>query len=321
MADKIPVRLNDAQTTLQEYAAGDTTPVAHGGTGADNAGSARTNLGAASNAALIAHVNDSNNPHTVTAGQVGAPDLTAFAALSQALANHEADTNNPHNVTAAETGAIPAAQKGAPSGVATLDATGKIPVGQIPAIAIPSFHVVPDLAARLALIVQEGDEALQLDNGQYFIFDGSAWHDKPGVNTVGGQVTTTTGQAVNTGALTPINFDTPIFLSGGGSQLSNSRVQIVEAGTYHIGYSLTAENFSNRRKTVRTVIRLNGGTLVQYTEATAYARNFTDDLLTCSNDFFMVLAAGDFIELMTERRGSAGFASLTSAQLNIDRRA
>lgn len=48
------------------------------------------------------------------------------------MANHIADKNNPHNVTAAQVGAIPSSQKGVPSGVAELDSTGKVPSTQLP---------------------------------------------------------------------------------------------------------------------------------------------------------------------------------------------
>lgn len=46
-----------------------------------------------------AHIDARNNPHGVTAAQVGAPTLTAFN-------DHVNDTNNPHAVTAAQVGAI-----------------------------------------------------------------------------------------------------------------------------------------------------------------------------------------------------------------------
>lgn len=44
---------------------------------------------------------------------------------------HAAATGNPHNTTAAHVGAIAAAEKGAAGGVATLDASGKVPATQI----------------------------------------------------------------------------------------------------------------------------------------------------------------------------------------------
>jgi hypothetical protein len=92
---------------------------------------------------------------------------------------HVTNTANPHSVTAGQVGAIPVAEKGAPLGVATLDAGGKHPVSQIPAISLPEVHVVADAAARLALTVQEGDEAIQLDDGSHWIYDGTTWHVRP----------------------------------------------------------------------------------------------------------------------------------------------
>lgn len=65
------------------------------------------------------------------------------------------------------------------NGVAALDAGGKISVAQIPAIAVPSVSVVADAAARLALTVQEGDEAIQLDDGSNWIYDGTTWQLRP----------------------------------------------------------------------------------------------------------------------------------------------
>ena len=75
---------------------------------------------------------------------------------------------------------VPASEKGAANGIATLDGSGLIPTAQIPPRAIPDVHVVADAAARLALTVQEGDEAIQLDDGSHWIYDGSAWQLRPG---------------------------------------------------------------------------------------------------------------------------------------------
>jgi len=71
------------------------------------------------------------------------------------------------------------AQKAQVNGLASLDGTGKVPTAQIPSSALPSFDVVADAAARLALVVEEGDEAYQTDDGSQWIYDGSAWFQRP----------------------------------------------------------------------------------------------------------------------------------------------
>src|SRR5690606_7199136 len=49
---------------------------------------------------------------------------------------------------------IPITQKGAANGVATLDAAGKLPASQVPAVAITDTFVVATQAAMLALTAQ-----------------------------------------------------------------------------------------------------------------------------------------------------------------------
>jgi hypothetical protein len=70
--------------------------------------------------AVDAHTSDTDNPHTVTAAQVGAPTLADLAA-------HVGNANNPHSVTAAQAGAAPVAHVGATGaahGAATSGAAG-----------------------------------------------------------------------------------------------------------------------------------------------------------------------------------------------------
>lgn len=69
------------------------------------------------------------------------------------------------------------ALKGANNGLAELDGSGKVPVGQIPDIGLVDVSIVADETARLALSVQEGDIALQTDNSKSYIYDGSAWQE------------------------------------------------------------------------------------------------------------------------------------------------
>ena len=145
MADQTPLKVRRTvgdTDALAEFEPTDTIPVSHGGTGADNPASALSNLGGLGSA-------------------------------------HSSNISNPHSVTAVQTGAIANSQKGVANGVATLDAGGKIPASQIPAIAIPSMHVVTNSTTRNALVVQEGDEAKQLDDGSHWIYDGATWHTYP----------------------------------------------------------------------------------------------------------------------------------------------
>jgi hypothetical protein len=76
-------------------------------------------------------------------------------------------------------GYIPVSEKGVANGIPTLDAGGKIPAGQIPAVALPEVHVVLDDTERLALTVQEGDEAIQTSDGYHWIYDGYDWYVRP----------------------------------------------------------------------------------------------------------------------------------------------
>lgn len=66
--------------------------------------------------------------------------------------------------------AIPATQKGAANGVATLNSDGKLSASQVPSIAITSTFVVADEAAMLALTTaEEGDVAVRQDLHKSFI--------------------------------------------------------------------------------------------------------------------------------------------------------
>lgn len=87
-----------------------------------------------------------------------------------------ADAANKSYVDALETDIsntyIPLSQKGANNGVATLGADGKIPNGQIPAIAITETYVVNSQSSMLALAAEQGDVAVRTDlNKSYILQD------------------------------------------------------------------------------------------------------------------------------------------------------
>lgn len=64
---------------------------------------------------------------------------------------------------------IDVTQKGAASGVATLDAGGKVPTSQLPPLAITSTFVVNTQAAQMALVAEEGDVAVRTDVSRSYI--------------------------------------------------------------------------------------------------------------------------------------------------------
>lgn len=128
-------------------------------------------MGAALQTDFDAHLDDVDNPHEVTPDLIGAAEQVDFSAHQSA--------GNPHSVTPAMIGAVPTSTKAVPNGVASLDAGGKIPAIQIPAVALPQMHVVTNPTTRQSLTVQEGDEAKQLDDGTHWIYDGSVWHQYP----------------------------------------------------------------------------------------------------------------------------------------------
>ena len=104
---------------------------------------------------LSAHLADYNNPHKVTAEQIGVgafegltpEDLPISDATTEAIDNitniineHIANTENPHQITKEQVGLgnvtddaqVKRDEMGQPGGVATLDETGKVPSSQLP---------------------------------------------------------------------------------------------------------------------------------------------------------------------------------------------
>lgn len=114
------------------------------------------------------------------------------------------------------TDAVNVSLVGAANGLATLGSDGKLPVAQLPAIAITDTFVVADQAAMLALVAQRGDVAVRSDLNKSFILKSESpttladWIElktpTDAVLTVNGQtgvvsVTTITGNAGTATAL------------------------------------------------------------------------------------------------------------------------
>lgn len=67
------------------------------------------------------------------------------------------------------------AQKGQANGICELDANSLVPTNHLPPLAITDVHVVANATERLALIVQEGDVAIQTDDSSSWIYSGTVW--------------------------------------------------------------------------------------------------------------------------------------------------
>lgn len=80
------------------------------------------------------HMADAENPHQVTAEQVGAVPLAARGAANGVASLDDTGKVPSEQLPPIQTDGIPMAQKGAAGGVATLDDAGKVPVAQIPVL-------------------------------------------------------------------------------------------------------------------------------------------------------------------------------------------
>lgn len=71
------------------------------------------------------------------------------------------------------TDSVTTSMMAAPLGVATLDAIGKIPQSQLPAIAITDTYVVNSQSEMLSLVAQVGDIAVRLDENKTYVLTNS----------------------------------------------------------------------------------------------------------------------------------------------------
>jgi len=150
MATRNPLVVVNGQ--MRELPTGDTL------TNTDPAGTA---------ASLLSSHTSASDPHPqyLTPSEADA----AYEPKNSNIQAHISSTSNPHAVTAAQVGAIPMSQKGAANGVATLDASGYVPVSQMPPATITDTYPVASQAEMLALVCQKGDVAVRTDLNKSFI--------------------------------------------------------------------------------------------------------------------------------------------------------
>jgi len=119
---------------------------------------------------------------------------------------------------------IPLTQRGAVNGVATLDASGTIPTGQIPALAFTTEDVCADEICQLALVAEEGDVCIRSDLTKSFIHNGGVagtmadWTELEAVglvNSVNGQTGIITGMEETVNRQTTITDNDSKYPSSG----------------------------------------------------------------------------------------------------------
>ncbi|MGY2320433.1 hypothetical protein [Pseudomonas azotoformans] len=147
---------------------------------------------------LGAVANDGNGQSLRSGGQVINANFAELD-LRTAAAQEKADA------------AIPSGQKGVASGVATLGEDGKLPVSQLPPLAVNEVFTVASQAAMLALTAERGDAAIRTDqNGQWYVLT----TDVPTVLANWRPINQNLGVALTAlGALTPA-ADTIAYFSG-----------------------------------------------------------------------------------------------------------
>lgn len=243
-------------------------PIANGGTGATIAIDALENLGGAASGAnqditsLSALTSLEINGSQALTGVQGSTGtniaVTSGSFISGNLRATDANGNEVDSgvsaasiASAAGSAFQPLAQKGQPSGYASLDANGLLPSSQLPPLAIDETHVITSQAAMLALAANVGDVAIRSDINNTFILAAlppstlANWQQiltpSSPVQSVNGQVgnvnitasnitgfgtaatqnTTGSGAAVTTGPTTSTSGDIVIF-TGASGQIADS---------------------------------------------------------------------------------------------------
>ena len=90
---------------------------------------------------------------------------------SYALVNHNHDDRyyTETEIDTSLSSKINVSEKGTANGLATLDASGKLPANQLPALAIKDTFTVASQAAMLGLSAQRGDMAIRTDIGKTYV--------------------------------------------------------------------------------------------------------------------------------------------------------
>ena len=192
----------------------------------------------------------------ITIGTANGLSVTATQALSLALA------------TSSTPGAV--ANIGAANGVATLDASGLVPITQIPPAALERLVIVADQAARFALTtatVQNGDTVKQVDTDvMYFVSDDTNLNNASGYTIY----TAGTASSVPWSGITGIPAPVSALL---GTNTGDVTVAVVGSVPNANGASISGQVL-----TLQPANATNPGVLTIGTQTIAGAKTFTSPI-------------------------------------------
>jgi hypothetical protein len=176
------------------------------------------------------------------------------------------------------------AQKGENNGICELDANGLVPTNHLPPLAITDVHVVADEAARLALVAQEGDVAIQQDDSSSWIYDGTTWVQFG----VGGAVTSVNGQTGTVSLLTTnINEGTNLYYTTTrfDDRLATKTTDNLSEGSSNQYFTTTR---ARSAFSAGTGISISSGqissTITQYTDSNAKSAVVVDSMAGSQTD-------------------------------------
>lgn len=183
---------------------------------------------------------------TVTLTTGGSLELLAFDSYGRLSQTAPASTSNLAEgsnlyYTNARVAAYIATVAGQPSGLATLDSGGKVPITQLPAAAISQTYVESSQAAMLALAADVGDICVRTDINETFILQAlpastlGNWvqllFPTAGVSSFNGR----------TGAVNPANGDYTFSIIGGTAQPTQGGTGLT---SYAIGDTIYGSNIN-----------------------------------------------------------------------------
>lgn len=114
------------------------------------------------------------------------------------------------------------------------------------------------------------------------------------------------GTEVNTIPHTPIQWTTQQYSGTSLNFTGGSRIYVVETGLFELSYVLTLEFNSGGAKNIGSVIKKNGTTLITQLTTSSFLNSGSSSGSNTMPSYKVSLSAGDYIELVAFRIGSAG---------------